>query len=560
MTRLDRWLPAVLGGVSLTFLLLRATIGIDFADDTYPLALARRVAHGAMPLSDEQALHVFGSLPVAPLVAVWNLLVGDTGLVLASRVFTVAWMGVVAVICYRALTTRLPRIPTAIGLCGLLFALPYAVIGTTYNTVAMYLLVLATCATCATMGEDYRRGWVVTAALCCMLAPIAFPGVAPTSVVLLAVLTILLARRHPHRALRDVGGTIGAVLLGFGLYLVLGPGLGTAIDSLAAQRATRSSFTGPAFVQMLGEWVFDHFTQPGKLPLALLASVVAAVLPWRRIAGILAVGAGLLVVLFAAQQSGPNTLTPDDGTNAGFMGILAAVALCPLAVRYAVIDDRYRPVLLVSLTALPATIGVQAMTASGVGFGAAMVGFAPLALAVYIGWGLALREAGGGLFWVAAVIPPLVTASALTAVVIGEGTVFQHRQLVTSGPAAGLWVADDARAGLRTVEDVAKQCPRNARALFVGAPGGYLWVPADNAAMGSWLSLDRVRGIDVDAQKARRATCIVVSRPQIGAVPSDRDNAVLRELLSDFRPAGPPQRLQTALDGSQTVLQTFVPR
>lgn len=378
---------------------------------------------------------------------------------------------------------------------------------------------------------------------------------------MLALLVGLRLRRSTWRVvLRDLVLPASLVALALLAFLAIGPGIGGARQAVEDQRRIRPSAGGLAGVQELGPWLTNYLTQPGKLPLALVAALLAALLPWRRVAAVSAVSACALLLWFASAQPGPNLLDLDRGTYPGAMGTLAAVILLPVALRAAVNDRRYRPLLALGGSALPAVIGVQAMTASGTGYGAMFVGAAPFALAVFTGFALFLSEPRGSRVWrFAGAGPVLVSAVALTAVVFSEGTTFQPRTQITSGPAAGLWVSESSIVRTRTIERMVAQCPEESSVLLVGSPGAYLWFPAHSAAIGSWLSVEVLEGLPLDRQLSRRADCILVTRREGNRYVSADDERVLSQLLAGMRPAGPPVFLDRYATIGSNYLQAYVP-
>lgn len=90
-------------GVAGVFLIFRCFIGADLRDGGYALVLTRRLAAGDLPFADEMSLHVMGALPAVPFAALWMAVMGDTGLVLAYRLFTAAFIAAMLVVSARAL-------------------------------------------------------------------------------------------------------------------------------------------------------------------------------------------------------------------------------------------------------------------------------------------------------------------------------------------------------------------------------------------------------------------------------------------------------------------------
>src|SRR5690606_13633620 len=89
-------------GVLGMLLFWRAMLGLDMSDEAHVVALARRVATGAVPFRDEMNIQMLGSLPAVPFTWLWLNVVGTDGLVVASRVFFLVLCAGTLVIASRA--------------------------------------------------------------------------------------------------------------------------------------------------------------------------------------------------------------------------------------------------------------------------------------------------------------------------------------------------------------------------------------------------------------------------------------------------------------------------
>ncbi|WP_145225728.1 hypothetical protein [Rudaeicoccus suwonensis] len=542
------------------YLLARCFIGVDFNDGSYVIALARRMAAGQAPLSSEMDGHTLGSMFAVPFTWVWISAFGITALVAASKAFAAVWIAGATYASYRALAPLFSRVPTALTMCAMCLALPYSLIVTSYNTVPMFGLLLATCAGYRTI-SSYSRRWTITTSLAATLAVVGFPIVGVAAVLLL--IAVIWCCRHRGVSTKDLltdvlaPCLIVAVLLA--AFVLAVPGLSAVRESLHVQSASRQGAGSLSLLTGFISHELSYFTTAGKFPLALAAAIVAALMRKPLLIVLASLISGLLLFDFATNMPSPNTLAINAGLFPAPMAMLVTITWLPIAIRVAVTSPRYRGFLLLSLTALPAAAGVQMVTASGYDYGAAMDGLAPFTAAVLLGFGLHVWQPSMARAWrLSAVIPLAITGMCLTAVVFQEGPVFQHRTLVTSGPAAGLWVADNSLGAQHATQTLTAACPAHARALLVGLPGIYLWLPARSAATVSWLAMDSVRYIPLKAQLARHADCVIATPLDDFTPPLAADKNVQQQLLRGMRAATPPIVVETSAVHGPVVMQTYV--
>lgn len=186
-----------------------------------------------------------------------------------------------------------------------------------------------------------------------------------------------------------------------------------------------------------------------------------------------------------------------------------------------------------------------------------MDGAAPLVLSAALAYTLTLAEARPRLLRGGVAVAPLITCAALTAVVLSEGPVLQHRTLMTHGPMAGLWPADNSVTAQTRMAELAGHCPPNTRALSF-APVGYLHLPPRSAAIQSWIDLDTLHLMPLTQQRRRRPDCIIAPPPDLVARSQPVAADALQGLLNGFVPTGPRRQISVSPLGERTVLQTFV--
>lgn len=552
------WVVATFG-VTFAYLLVRCFVGVDLNDGAYVLAIARRMAAGDRPFVDEMSAHTLGSMFAVPFVWLWTSLFGSTALIAASRVFAVLWMATTSVISYRALSASLPPLPSAVALCVTAVSLPYSIIATSYNTVSMFALVLATCAAYRTI-TDYDPRWARTTAVSATVATIAFPAVLAGAGALLVV-TVIICRRSIawRRLLLDIAMPWAVLSLLVGVALLGVCGASAVQAALQAQSHMRPAIDVSGLVGF-AKFELAYLTTPGKLPLvALLGLVSIATVRWRLISWASAIAALLLLLSFAVKHPSANSIALDGGTFSAAFGLLSALLCLPFALRTGWINERLRTLLLLSLCSLLSAAGVQLVTASGYTFGAAMDGAGPIVLAIVLGTAMHLADITPRRFAAPVVVLPLVTALAcLNSVVFNEGPTMQPRWLISTGPAAGLWVSDSSRHALAQVETLTHACPAQSRLFAVSLPGAYLWQPPRSAATVSWLGTDVLHSFPLQEQLKRRADCIVAVADSTFRGLRAQDATAQRRLLQGYRPVTPPLVVSTDPVHGDQVFQTWV--
>lgn len=541
------------------YLLARSLVGTDVADGSYVIALARRMAAGDALFDAEWSMHGLGSAFAVPVVWAWTSLFGVTGVVAAAKFATAAWICVVVALCHRAIGDRFGALASSAALATVMFALPYSLIVTGYNTVPMFGLLLAACCALRLLG-GFEKGWAVLCSLATACAVLGFPVVLPGAVALLLV-TAVLVRRAGTPTRRVLGALLAPAMIAAALVLLwvtVVPGWGGLIDTLELQRRLRPESGSPSAVVDLVAHEMGYLRTPGKLPLGFLLALIAAVVPWPLVRWTATVLSGLAVLTFAVESPSPNSTAIDGGTYPAQLSLLLILVSSPLVVRQACTHSTFRRLLGLAVLVLPSAAAVQMSTKSGVDYGAAMDGAAPLLLAAALAFTLTLSEGRPRALRAGVVIAPLITGAALTAVVFSEGPVLQHRTLMTQGPMAGLWLSDSSVTAQSHLAQLTARCPPHARALSF-APAAYLHLPPRSAAIQSWIDLDTLPAMPLAAQRDRSPDCIIAPPPGVIAPSDPAAASALRGLLQGYVPAGPSRQISVTPLGLRTILQTYVP-
>ena len=196
---------AVLAVALATF--IRLHYGIDFSDESYYVAMARRFALGDRPLIDEFSPHQSAAL--LPALLVWlrgRFVPGTEGLVLYTRLLYFGFGLLIWRELYRSL--RGPFGPPAALLAGGLFAafIPFSIPNLSYNTLGCGCFTLGCfIAVRATLGEA-GRATLAGAGLMQGLAVLAYPTLLLPVLLWWAAVATLTPRRRAATALATLAG------------------------------------------------------------------------------------------------------------------------------------------------------------------------------------------------------------------------------------------------------------------------------------------------------------------------------------------------------------------
>lgn len=519
-TRLSGALIGVLG----LFLLWRATLGVDMSDEAHVVGLARRVAGGAVPFRDEMNIQVLGALPAVPFTWAWLTLVGDSGLVLASRVFYLVLVAVTVAVAAWALREVVSAgVALAVPLIAVLMP-AYNILVTSYNTMPLLAMVLATAGAVATL-RTRRRRWMLVTTVALVFGTACYPPLLVTTVVILGGLLLLLRDRtltmHALAAMVVVGLPL---LLVF--WLVFTPD--AIIDTVSSTSGVLGDrLTPSARVRMTLALYWQELPAWRWLPMAAAALVAAVPAVPERVRTVALAAVPLLALTAALLTFSPPTM-PSFGLVSAVFLLIVTISLGPATVLLARRSNaRPLPVpgglLLVVLVASAAQAWLTLMTtSSGPLWGVPVLGLVPFIMCVLLILGDRLGTPSGQ-----SVLGVLVLSMAL---VLGVAPFkspppWELTARVTEGPFAGSMATPAVRNVLReNSAAVAAAVPASGTVMFYGSPGGYLLTEAEAVTPMLWLVNVGAAGQDTVDYFERRGERPDVVLLHVGALaPFDDD-------------------------------------
>lgn len=469
----------------------RVRIGADVGDGTHVVALAMRMAQGDQVLADEMNLQALGSLAAVPFTWLWLHLVGVEGIVLASRVFYLVLAFSTGVVSYRALRTGLPAIAAFPAVVLMLLPTPYNLLVTSYNTMPVLALGLATCAAYAAL-TTRSSGWAAGAGVALLVAVLSHPSSLPAAAAL--ALTLLALSRHRPVVIGVLagGGTASLLVL---LAITVGPGLSALQDTITYTAEYQAERAGPvarwdrAFRRYLdGLLAWRHLP---AIMLACLALVPRLRWKWRALC-VLGIPLALVVAAWTVVPPTIVNREPFGLLSGAFVLLAVTLMLLPVAV-WAHGTAHHDSRLLILLTAPMALIGVisySMVSSAGATWGVAAPPVQPLFGALGAGLVLWLARHGStvlGTFAAVALVSSLAVVHPLRT--------FQNpdpRQLsgrIPAGPLAGL--ATDAHylaADCQLRAAVSTWIEPGESAFFYARSGGYAYSQASMDTNIVWIS------------------------------------------------------------------------
>ena len=307
-------------------------IGLDLGDGSHVVGLGMRLAQGDLPLADEMNLQALGSLPAAPFVWVWLHLVGNEGVILASRVSFVVLAALAGWVSWRALRPMVGPAVAGGAVVAALIPAPYNLTTISYNTSPnLLLLVAASAGARAAQSTDGR--WAAGAGVAAVLAALCNPVMAPAAGLTL-VLVVLLSRRRQVLVGCSLGVAASAALVATWLIVVVGvEHVRSTLDFTAAYQAQRISHS----TRLHNAWEFYATTfssTPVRVAVALAVLASLPPLPIRLRALLVAV-VPLVLAPTAVREipAGAQAEVPVTGMTSGVLAlVLVGVLLLPAAV------------------------------------------------------------------------------------------------------------------------------------------------------------------------------------------------------------------------------------
>ncbi|HZB68333.1 MAG TPA: hypothetical protein VE503_13035 [Ornithinibacter sp.] len=533
----------------------RASIGLDLGDGSHVVGLGMRLAQGDLPLADEMNFQALGSLPAAPFVWLWLSLVGDEGVILASRLTFVVLTALAGWVSWQALRPMVGPAVAGGAVVAALIPAPYNITTISYNTSPnLLLLVAASAGARAAQSTDGR--WAAGAGVAAVLAALCNPVMAPAAGLTL-VLVILLSRRRQVLVGCSLGVAASAALVATWLIVVVGvEHVRSTLDFTAAYQAQRISHS----TRLHNAWEFYATTFSSTPVLIAVALAVMASLPPLaiRLRALLVAVVPLVLAPTAVREipEGAQSEVPMTGMTSGVLAlVLVGVLLLPAAVWAVQMRgarrpgsgadssdrvDRLEPRMVEGTSRAdaapaaslrPAGLGallvvgvlplavqaplISSLTSSSPQWGAVAGATAPALFAVLVATGSLARTASAG-WWV-------VAAVTSTAVLFATHTIQPFRDLapwrlsdrVDSGAATGILASSEMHREAERVEKAVASCQRDGDGLLAyGVPAAFAF--ADGPMDTNILWLGAFRGanqaaVDWIERTDREPACLLVS-------------------------------------------------
>ena len=463
---------ALLALAILVFAVWRATLGLTFSDDGHYTAMAMRLASGARPFTDERNVQALGFLVSIPFTKLWLAAVGTSYLALALRLYYVVLAAIVGCVAYLCVRPSFGRLASAVGIGAVLLAPPYSLLEVSYNTSSMLALIAAAALGFAAV-RDRRRNAAVASAALLAFASISYPPLVLAAVAVF-LSTLLLGDREVMKGM-VAGGLVATAVI------VLGLAATTSLAEIRATLAFASSGLQNVHTPMweLHQVLLLSWDRILRLLVPLWAlAAVATMAPWRRLRTLAAASLPLAAVL-------PGALRIVGGGDRRYFGVYPSAFLVVFmiaALLPVVAANARRPssdlTRLLVLTLPSAAVGyvvVAVTTNSGPYWGMPIVGVAPLALTVVIGWvGMVRSDMSGRIAVVASVALLLVLVALLAGTVFKRTSPLALDSRLATGPYAGLAIDRGRASAIRDLTAAGQKWVRPDATVFVIAgPGIY---------------------------------------------------------------------------------------
>jgi hypothetical protein len=366
----------------------RARFGLSFFDDGYYASLPFRLSQGARPFADEMTAQGLGFLIPALFTKVWHAVFGLYGLVLALRLLYVAAAVGTGIVVYRALRPSYPAFASFIAVAAPLLALPYNIVGLSYNTTALLGFLLAW-ALAFRAARDGTRGHAFAAGVTAVAGAISHPPLVLGALALL--ITSLVVRQARRIVLPALTGAV-TTFAAFVTWLL-------AVTSVAEVRAALAYSSGvlDATVglgertSMVATQLWGSVTTPWLIPMWVCAAV--ACLRWfgwpgSRVAALLIPVAAFVPSVVALRLPSPGDAPPFGALGGAYLIVLTAGLFVPIllwTVREGG-DDMRLALSLATPLSIVNTLAAAYFTSSGWEWAVPVVGLAPLVTASLAGW------------------------------------------------------------------------------------------------------------------------------------------------------------------------------
>jgi hypothetical protein len=472
----------------------RARYGISFFDDGYYASLPFRLSQGARLFTDEMTPQGLGFLIPALFAKLWHAVFGMYGLVLALRLLYVAAAVGAGIVVYRALRPSYPAFASFVAVAAPLLALPYNIVGLSYNTTALLGFLLAW-ALAFRAARDGSRGHAFAAGVAAATGAIAHPPLILGALALLV--TSLVVRPARRIVLPALAGATTTFAL-FAAWLL-------AVTSVAEVRAALAYSSGvlDATVglgertSMVATQLWGSVTTPWLIPMWVCAAV--ACLRWfgwpgSRIAALLIPVAAFVPSVVALRLPSPGDAPPFGALGGAYLIVLAAGLFVPVllwTIREGG-DDMRLALSLATPLSIVNTLAAAYFTNSGWEWAVPVIGLAPLVTVLLAGWfrisGDAPRSstAAASLVGVLALVALL---GLLYATAFKDAAPHTLTRRLTAPAVVGIVTQDVMAQRVSELADAGQRWVQpDEGVLFVHGPLGYVLVEGRMVTNAVWLA------------------------------------------------------------------------
>lgn len=501
----------------------RLAYGVDFADESFAVAITQRYALGDRPYIDELNLRQTASLLPVPFYWAYLRIVGSTdGVVHFLRVLFMAVQCGVAISVYRFAERRIPRALAIVAAASVIGFVPFCVPMCNYNNLGTMMLAQGAFVGLRGLLDDKRPRTMVLAGVFHGIACIAYPPLTVAVICFWAATRFLPGRpeaaSRPWRSFLAFG--LGLVIVAVPFLLMIGPGLPGLRQSLHYEGMTTRPRTLDKVKGVLQSLAQLSPAAPTSLTTLAVAGLVAKQV---RDARKYVLAAVVLFIAYSFSESPPElarlipafTLSLHLAIYFGLLGGFFLLFLPRGSERQTLFWAGWMPAVVGGLVMASASDNVGCMN-GGLGlFPAALLAMIAAPMAANV-----TKPAAGRLVAVAVMASiPFAMVSVGQGVTYSDGPIVPTMVRVRTGPFRGMFgtAQKAAHAEELTREIRALVQPGDTMLSYYDFPGAYLSVPARPGLQTVWT--DRRAKLDVllpyyQAHRTGRGFALVITGSQ----------------------------------------------
>lgn len=456
----------------------RTQFGADTGDGSHSVAMAIRLACGAVPFVDEMNAQSTGSFLAVPFTWIWLHAVGLDGIILASRLYFVALSTFAGFIAYRALRPAFrPWVAFAVPAIALI-PTAYDLMLVNYTTVPSMALIVAVAAGHAAIVRKSLR-WAPVSGAAAAIAGFSHPAALP-SAALLIVICLALVRDRRVRLMVFAGAA--AVSLAVVLWLLIAVGVSNVRGTLTYTANYQAVRVPPLTrVRSMIQLFADNMISWRYVPLYVLGA--AALLPRLsdRVRAMLLVAAVVAAAVPSLLLAETVILPPAPfGRLSGVYATVLTIALFipEVVTSLRLRDHSARYLLALALPSAIISIPVTAaISSASPNWGIAVLCVAPAFGVISAMPAILLPRRSQALVAVAVVVPLVVVAGVQTLVSFRDSAPWKETVQITQGPFTGIRATPVRAAAVEDERVAVERWTKPSDSVFMyDSPGAYVFV------------------------------------------------------------------------------------